>query len=118
MLIDNTLTTSGLIVTIVFAVGISAFLIGLVVMGCKDRQAAKMAKAERMALLDAESREAMQSYSQKKSKSVQQPDAWGHSEADLPLISELGHDQGHSNGAPGIITNAPPRLHQGLGSLS
>ncbi|KAF7950905.1 uncharacterized protein EAE97_002457 [Botrytis byssoidea] len=40
MKIDNTLTSSGLAVTIFFAVSISAFVIGLIVIGCKDLQAA------------------------------------------------------------------------------
>ncbi|KAJ8061006.1 hypothetical protein OCU04_010084 [Sclerotinia nivalis] len=91
MEIDNNLTTSGLTVTIFFAVSISAFLIGLLVIGCKDRRAAKKLQSERIALLDAESKEAMQPYNQKKSKSVPQSNAFGHSEADLPLISEPSH---------------------------
>ncbi|APA14611.1 hypothetical protein sscle_13g093810 [Sclerotinia sclerotiorum 1980 UF-70] len=91
MEIDNDLTTSGLAVTIFFAVSISAFLIGLLIIGCKDRRAAKKLQAERVALLDAESKEAMQPHNQKRSKSVAQPDAFGHSEADLPLIIEPSH---------------------------
>ncbi|KAM0179589.1 hypothetical protein ACHAPF_002873 [Botrytis cinerea] len=97
MEIDNSLTTSGLAVTIFFAVGISAFVIGLIVIGYKDRQAANQLKAARLAQLDAESKEAMASYNQKRSKSVRQPDAFGHSEADLPLISEPSHEQAYSN---------------------
>ncbi|KAF7854220.1 hypothetical protein EAF04_010517 [Stromatinia cepivora] len=91
MEIDNNLTTFGLAVTIFFAVSISVFLIGLIVIGCKDRQAAKKLQIERIALLDAESREAMQSHNQKRSGSVRQLDAFGHPEADLPLISEPSH---------------------------
>lgn len=87
MLIDNTLTTSGLVVTIFFAVGITAFVIGLLVIGCKGRSAARKQKAERIALLDAESKEAVRSSNQTRSKSVRQPDAFGQSEANLPLIS-------------------------------
>ncbi|KAF7884530.1 uncharacterized protein EAF02_004866 [Botrytis sinoallii] len=97
MEIDNTLTSSGLAVTIFFAVSISAFVIGLIVITCKDRQAANQLKAARLAQLDAESKEAMQSYNQKRSKSVRQPDAFGHSEADLPLITEPSHEQVYSN---------------------
>ncbi|KAF5870217.1 uncharacterized protein Bfra_010363 [Botrytis fragariae] len=97
MEIDNTLTSSGLAVTIFFAVSISAFVIGLIVIGCKDRQAANQLRAARLAQLDAESKEAMQSYNQKRSKSVRQPDAFGHSEADLPLIAEPSHEQAYSN---------------------
>ncbi|CAD6446716.1 dfb1de92-0099-4982-b6cd-f4417d7d8b0a-CDS [Sclerotinia trifoliorum] len=88
MKIDNDLTTSGLAVTIFFAVSISAFLIGLLIIGCKDRRDAKKLQAERVALLEAKSKEAMQPRNQKRSKSVAQPDAFGHSEADLPLILE------------------------------
>ncbi|TEY35153.1 hypothetical protein BOTCAL_0603g00040 [Botryotinia calthae] len=97
MEIDNSLTTSGLAVTIFFAVGISAFVIGLIVIGYKDRQAANQLKAARLAQLDAESKEAMASYNQKRSKSVRQPDAFAHSEADLPLIAEPSHEQAYSN---------------------
>ncbi|KAI9644751.1 hypothetical protein NHQ30_006778 [Ciborinia camelliae] len=111
MLIDNTLTTSGLVVTIFFSVSLGCFILGLLIMGIKDRQAAKKLEAEREALLDAESEEATQSYSQTRSKSVRQPDAFGHSEAGLPLISEPGHEQEYSNGAPTTIPNSPPRLH-------
>ncbi|TGO70262.1 hypothetical protein BOTNAR_0002g00460 [Botryotinia narcissicola] len=96
MEIDNTLTSSGLAVTIFFAVSISAFVIGLIVIGCKDRQAANQLRAARLAQLDAESKEAMQAYNQKRSKSVRQPDAFGHSEADLPLITEPSHEQVYS----------------------
>ncbi|TGO19370.1 hypothetical protein BTUL_0004g00060 [Botrytis tulipae] len=97
MKIDNTLTSSGLAVTIFFAVSISAFVIGLIVIGCKDRQAANQLRAARLAQLDAESKEAMQAYNQKRSKSVRQQDAFGHSEADLPLIMEPSHEQVYSN---------------------
>ncbi|THV55764.1 hypothetical protein BGAL_0003g00040 [Botrytis galanthina] len=97
MEIDNTLTSSGLAVTIFFAVSISAFVIGLIVIGYKDRQAANQLRAARLAQLDAESKEAMQAYNQKRSKSVRQQDAFGHSEADLPLITEPSHEQAYSN---------------------
>ncbi|RAL63831.1 hypothetical protein DID88_003474 [Monilinia fructigena] len=108
MLIDDTLTTSGLVVTIFFAVSISAFIIALIIIGIKDRAAAKKLKAERIALLDAESKEAMESYNQKRSRSVRQPDAFENTEANVPLISESDHEQGNSNEAPPTITNAPP----------
>ncbi|KAF7895078.1 hypothetical protein EAF00_006892 [Botryotinia globosa] len=97
MEIDNTLTPSGLAVTIFFTVSISAFVIGLIVIRCKDRQAANQLRAARLAQLDAESKEAMQAYNQKRSKSVRQPDAFGHSEADLTLITEPSHEQVYSN---------------------
>ncbi|ESZ96463.1 hypothetical protein SBOR_3195 [Sclerotinia borealis F-4128] len=80
-----------------------------VFVGFKDRQAAKTMQAEHIALLDVESKQAMQSHNQKRSKSIRQPDAFGYSESNLPLISEPGQEQGYSNQAPQTITNAPPR---------
>ncbi|KAF7951616.1 hypothetical protein EAE96_006918 [Botrytis aclada] len=97
MKIDNTLTTSGLAVTIFFAVSISAFFIGLLVIGFKDLKATNQLRAARLAQLDTESKEAMQSYNQKRTKSVRQPDAFGHSEADVSLITEPSHEQNYSN---------------------
>lgn len=43
---DNSLTTSGLVVALVFGIGVASFLLALFVMCCKDRRAFK--KAERI----------------------------------------------------------------------
>ncbi|QSZ30421.1 hypothetical protein DSL72_004944 [Monilinia vaccinii-corymbosi] len=100
MLIDNTLTTSGLAVTIFFGVSIGAFIIGLIIVGLRDHAAAAKLKAERIALLDAESKEAMEAYNQKRSKSVRQPNTLRNSEANMPLISGPKHEQRHSSEGP------------------
>lgn len=55
MVKDNTLTTSGLAVTIAFALGIGFFIVGLCVMNAKERKQEQAQAKEREALLDKES---------------------------------------------------------------
>lgn len=80
---QNYLTTSGLVITILFSILTGAFFIGFAVIAWKDRSAARKLKADRIAYLDAGSKEAMEAF---QPESVRQPDAYA--EADLPLMNE------------------------------
>ncbi|PQE11080.1 hypothetical protein CJF31_00000847 [Rutstroemia sp. NJR-2017a BVV2] len=90
MVKQDSLTTSGLAVTIVFAVGITAFIIGILVVNYQDRAATKKRQAAHIAMLEAESREALQNMERKR-VAPKQPAAPGQSDADLPLIDRHDH---------------------------
>jgi hypothetical protein len=90
MLKQDSLTTSGLAVTLVFAVGITAFIIGILVVNFQDRAATKKRQAAHIAMLEAESREALQNMERKRVAS-KQPAVSGQSDADLPLIDRHDH---------------------------
>jgi len=135
---DDTLTTSGLIVTIVFVTGIGLFTIGLIIMGVKARQETAKQNAERTALLNKES----QNYPRNGGAAT--------SDTNLPLMTPGGNRNetynkqetfgqtgaGNGNGSGsrspiqrspsgsnsvsperGPVIGAPPKLHQGLGAL-
>ncbi|PQE21078.1 hypothetical protein CJF32_00005571 [Rutstroemia sp. NJR-2017a WRK4] len=87
---QDSLTTSGLAVTLVFAVGITAFIIGLLVVNYQDRAATKKRQAAHIAMLEAESREALQNMERKRT-APRQAAAPGQSDADLPLIDRHDH---------------------------
>ncbi|KAL3427840.1 hypothetical protein PVAG01_01350 [Phlyctema vagabunda] len=134
---DNTLTTSGLVVALVFGFGIGAFIVALIVMYCQAARQAKRDKAERMALLsnprmgkersdsDVEAARARNTF-------LQQHDEQG-SEANIPLITTTGAGQSHNDFGDDVgeanynppssrtgvppVPPLPPKLHQGLGSL-
>ncbi|KAM3085955.1 hypothetical protein ACMFMG_003006 [Clarireedia jacksonii] len=86
MLKDDSLTTSGLVVTIVFAVGLAGFLIGFIVMTCQDRSATKKRRAAHIAMLEAESKEALQNMERQRASAKQAATA-GQADANVPLIS-------------------------------
>jgi type II secretory pathway pseudopilin PulG len=123
---DDSLSTSGLIVTIAFGVGISAALIAWGIVAWKGKQ--KQKREEQAALLRAASRHG-------KGRDVEAV----ASDANLPLITpgaqrseQYNAGQGYSQGGqdyfnqaqsggnsvtpPGQRGNAP-QLHQGLGAL-
>jgi len=132
---DDHLTTSGIVVTIVFGIGITSFVIALIVMKCQERAANKRRKqAERAALLSGKGRsrsdtENAEAYARARSNSriaLNPREGLGmQSEADLPLIAPGGtrSDQQYypqeysdqerrasNSGTPPV----QPKLHPGL----
>lgn len=112
---DNSLTTSGLIVTIFFAVGLVAALIAFVAIAIRSKSKAKAEERKRL-LEDASSGgkdvEAATPFSSTRSRA-------GASESNLPLVAPGGQrSEAYSGGQQDYFSQGQaPRLNPGLGAL-
>ncbi len=124
---DNSLTTSGLIVTIIFAVGIFLSFAGVLIVNLRANAKAKH---------DAQVQLMMKS-SMNHNTDVETAQTFGmRSEANLPLITpeaakseQYNYGQQHDyfgqepagssslTAEPSVAPNPPPKLHPGLGAL-
>ncbi len=113
---DNTLSTSGLIVAIVFGVGIVASIVAIIFVHVRGKQ--KQKRDEQVAAMMKSSRVPDK---EMESSRVPLPTGRGmQSEDNLPLIAPGGvrsDQQYYGDGGEYQGQTQAPRLHQGLGGL-